>query len=341
MFAGSKFVTKINNNFFIQRIAVVLFVVLSASAAPMNPAVRYRLAAKYSESMNGMAFLVMVDGKIVYEEYTNGGAKDSAHRIASGTKAFCGVMAAAAEQDGLLKLDEKACKTIKEWRDDPLKSKITIRQLLNITSGLDPGETPETPWFAVALARVAVHEPGTTFEYGPTGFQVFGEIMRRKLKGESAQEYVTRRVFNPIGMRVTSWPDGGDGNPKLAAGTFLTAREWSKFGEFLRLRGNWKGKQLVSKEALLQCFKGSRANPVYGLGIWLSSDSYSAIARFHPGERDPDRPVGPPDLVMSAGSGSQRLYIIPSMKMVCVRLGESDYYKDSALLLRLLYGRSK
>jgi len=97
-------------------------------------------ARRYSELHGGQAMVVMWDGKIVFESYANGGGKDRLQLLASGTKSFVGVIAVAAVQDGLIRLDEKVCESLTEWKTDPLKSQITYRQLLTMTSGLTPGE---------------------------------------------------------------------------------------------------------------------------------------------------------------------------------------------------------
>ena len=64
----------------------------------------------------------MVRGEIVFEDYAPGWTADKPHLLASGTKSFCGVMAACAVHDGLITLDEKVAETLTEWKDDQRKS---------------------------------------------------------------------------------------------------------------------------------------------------------------------------------------------------------------------------
>jgi len=97
-------------------------------------------ARRYSELHGGQAMVVMWDGKVIFESYANGGGKDRLQPLASGTKSFVGVIAVAVVQDGLIWLDEKAYESLTEWKTDPLKSQITYRHLLTMTSGLTPGE---------------------------------------------------------------------------------------------------------------------------------------------------------------------------------------------------------
>jgi CubicO group peptidase (beta-lactamase class C family) len=169
-------------------------------------------------------------------------------------------MLAASIEDKLIKsFDEKVSDTISEWKTDARKSKITLRQLLSLTSGIDTGENGRPPLYAAALGFPVKYEPGAMFEYGPAPFQIFGEVMRRKLlpKNETALDYLKRRVFSPIGLIVASWTHQ-NGQPNIPSGAFLTAREWARFGQFLENGGRWNGKQIVSKKLLDECFKGTK-----------------------------------------------------------------------------------
>lgn len=74
----------------------------SSRAADPGNARHHQLAASYSAEHRGISLLVMIDGKIVFEDYPNGGRANRPHELASGTKSFSGVMAACAVQDGLL-----------------------------------------------------------------------------------------------------------------------------------------------------------------------------------------------------------------------------------------------
>ena len=82
--------------------------------------------------------LVLQQGRVLHEAYPNGFGANEAHKIYSGTKSFWCLAALAAEEEGILRLKDRAADTITEWQGDRLKSRITIRQLLDFSSGLDP-----------------------------------------------------------------------------------------------------------------------------------------------------------------------------------------------------------
>ncbi|TWU56985.1 Beta-lactamase [Rubripirellula tenax] len=314
-------------------------------------------AAQYSASKKGISFLVMYDGKPIYADYPNGGSATRGHELASGTKSFTGVMAIAAIEDGLIaSLDENVSDTITEWKDDPLKSKITVRQLLDLTSGISPGSSDggQVPSYASAIRNPTLTPPGEKFNYGPAHFQCFGELMRRKLKSggssESPLEYLTRRIFKPIGLDYARWRSDEDGHPHLPSGAALTATEWAKFGELIRLGGTWEGTSIIPQSKLDQCFVGNDANPAYGLTFWLNTKVKPATRRSIPqirfGSDDLTNTTKiPSDIVFAAGAGKQRLFISRDAKLVVVRQadgivdaldGKRDSYSDLEFLSRLL-----
>jgi CubicO group peptidase (beta-lactamase class C family) len=284
-----------------------------------------RSAANYLKDRNGHAMLVYHRDKLIFEEYFNEWAADKPHRLASGTKSFSGAMLAAAVEDGLLTLDEKVAETIVEWKGDQRKSQITIRHLLSLTSGIFGGSTREpSPSYASAVIIAgAKFWPGQRFQYGPIPYQVFGELMRRKLaeKTQSVEAYMKRRLLDPIGLKPARWVKDEDGNIHLPNGAIMTAREWAKFGLLIQHQGNWQGRQVVPAKVLQECFVGTTANPRYGLTFWLKGSG-----------RAPD------DLVMARGRGAQILYVIPSLELVVVQLAETEQFDETILLQRLLAG---
>lgn len=297
---------------------------LAAPAVAASPSAISTAACKaataYSDAHRGVAVLVLENGKVVCDTHT--GTADTPYELWSGTKSFVGVMAAAAVQDGLLTLDEPASFTLTEWKDDPQKRAITIRQLLSMTSG-QPSIIGKPPTYRSALDVALTAAPGERFQYGATPLQTFGEIMRRKLvaKGESGDllAYLDRRIFKSIGMHYAAWRRGADGNPLLPQGTQITAREWAKFGEFIRAGGKVGGRAIVDPAAFAAMFRGSAAHPGYGLTWWLPRASRvpdPITAETDIGRRATELPN---DLVEAAGAGDQRLYVIRSKKLVIVR----------------------
>lgn len=315
----------------------------------------FQRAAEYSTENRGLAVLIMKGDEVIFEDYENGHSASTPWMLASGTKSFSGVILAAAIEDKLVSgFDERVSDTLSEWNADPRRSKITIRQLLSLTSGIDVGQNLRPPTYSAAAKMEIRFEPGEIFQYGPAPFQIFGEVMKRKLqsRNQTVLEYLKERILVPIGLNVARWTLQ-DGQANLPSGAFLTAREWAKFGLFLKNGGQWKGKQIVKRQLLDELFIGSKANQNYGITFWLNraDDGKARVAETGGGFRkmmgDADtgttamskNGIGkgvPKDLFMAAGAANQRLYIIPSRDLVIVRQGRLSGWSDREFLTKIL-----
>lgn len=286
------------------------------AAAPSGP---YGQAAVYAAARRGVSLLVMQDGRIVFESYPNAGGSEKGWELASGTKSFTGIMAGLAASDGLLDIDEPAALTLGEWKDDA-RSRITIRHLLTLTAGLrGEGDIARPPAYLDAIKARVKFPAGTRFEYGPTNFQCFGEIMKRKLKAAGKPEdpvvWLQARLFDGLGVKPTDWKRGRDGNPFMPQGAHFTARDWARFGQWVM-----DGARGVDRKVNTALFESTSANPGYGLSWWLlrpgligpsprSGIDGEAIGAAAQGE----------DIVMAAGAGDQRLYLLRKRRLVIAR----------------------
>jgi CubicO group peptidase (beta-lactamase class C family) len=324
----------------------------SSVAADIQPGNCTR-AANYSEKNRGFSVLVIQNDKTVFEHYANGGGADMRCKIFSGTKSFWGTAALCAVRDGLIKLDDRVADTITEWKNDPRKSQITIRQLLNQTDGIEPAPHLHSDSIhdrdAVAIQLPLVASPGTEFAYGPSHLQIFNEVLRRKLNGRSTISYIQENLLSPLDLTSLEFKKDGRGSPLPASGFELTAREWARFGELILGRGNYHGKQIVPSSLLAQAFIGSSANPSYGFTLWLNRQAPNAREIDY--ERELDLKwqraqwggicfcrAAPPDMVVALGSNYERMFVIPSLNAIIVRQGWSAKFSD-AYFLRLVLGR--
>ena len=296
-------------------------------------------ANAYSEEHAGLALLVYRGSELIFEAYHNDHDQDLGQHIFSGTKSFAPVVALVAQREGLLDLDEKVFETIDEWRGDELREQITIRHLLNFTSGLRNNDSKlhgggVRNVYAASIACECANTPGRRFRYGSNHLMVFGEVIKRKLAaakladGEHPTDFVAYledRILDPIGCTYTRWLRDEFDNPGLPYGAYMTAREWAKFGLLLCDRGVFGDRQLIPTEHFDEMFRGTKANPNYGLNFWLV------------GKRS-KTPGVPKDIVSASGMYKQRLYISESEDLVIVRLGKTkspSRFTDKGFLTRL------
>ena len=329
------------------RVILLLFLAGSANAmTPLDPAA-IRMAADYSARHRGVSFLVIQNGRTLLEQNAK-----MPHKIYSGTKAFWDMAGLAAAEGGSLRLDERVADTITSWRSDPRKAQVTIRQLLDFDCGLEPEfflhETQSGDRDTAAVGARIAAEPGSAFIYGPASLQVFHRVLKEKLRGESPTHYLERRVLHRLGLGSQRYLTDRAGNPLLATGWILNARQWAKLGQLVLANG----KPVISRNSLQQCWRGTTANRAFSLGWWNN--------RAAPDGREFDFEEmlipkwenqgwhnaclcrdAPNDLVACIGSEGQRLYVIPSLQLIVVRQANGGSFSDAHFLRLLLGGEGR
>jgi len=323
---------------------ILLSLAGSASAITSLDPAAVRTAAEYSARHRGVSFLAIQDGRTLLEQNAK-----TPHKIYSGTKAFWDLAALAAAEDGLLNLDERVADTVTNWRSDSRKSQVMLRQLLDFDSGLEPQfflhETQSGDRDAAAMRARMVAEPGKAFIYGPAALQVFHQVLKEKLRGDSPTHYLERRVLHRLGLGPQRYLADRAGNPLLATGWILSARQWAKLGQLVLANGS----PVISRNSLQQCWRGTMANRAFSLGWWNNSTAFNGresdveqmlIPKWQSQDwrdaclcRD-----APGDLVACIGSEGQRLFVIPSLQLIVVRQANGGSFSD-ARFLRLLLGR--
>jgi CubicO group peptidase (beta-lactamase class C family) len=326
-------------------LGILLFLVTGSAVASLDPAA-VRAAAEYSVRHRGVSFLAIQDRRTLLEQNAK-----TPHKIYSGTKAFWGLAALAAAEQGLLNLDERVADTITSWRSDPRKAQVTIRQLLDFDSGLEPEfflhEMQSGDRDAAAMRARMVAEPGRAFIYGPAALQVFHRVLKEKLRGDSPTHYLERRVLHRLGLGSQRYLDDRAGNSLLATGWILTARQWAKLGHLVLANGA----PVISRNSLAQCWRGTTANRAFSLGWWNNRAApngreFDFEQMLIPKWQNQDWhdaclcQDAPGDLVACIGSEGQRLYVIPSLHLIVVRQANSGSFSD-AHFLRLLLGRQR
>jgi CubicO group peptidase (beta-lactamase class C family) len=306
-------------------------------SGPKLDALRDALAARKTT-----AFLVVRNDRIVYEWYADGHGPARTHGTASLAKAVVGGLSlAVALTDGRIALDDRASAYIPGWRDDPRKSRITIRQLGSHTSGLEDAEQDALPhnrltgwkgefWKALpppldpfTLARdraPVVFEPGARLQYSNPAIGMLTYAVTATLRDTPHKDIRTLlrdRVMRPIGVADREWSVGYgrtteiDGLPLVASwgGGAFTARALARIGRLILRRGEWDGTRILSEGAVRQVTASAGLPGDCGIGWWTNA------ARRYPGV--------PKDAVWGAGAGDQVLLLVPSLDLIMVRNGET------------------
>ena len=239
------------------------------------------------------AVLVLQNGRIVAERFAAPYHENTRFVSWSMAKTVTGVMIGMLVADGRLRLDEGV--PIPAWQrsGDP-RGEITLRQLLQMRSGLKHTEESDPPYeadtvrmlvldgrdnmAAYAEAQPLEAEPGAKWEYSSSTTVILADLAARTLttsadpaeRASAVGDYLRTRLFEPIGMKsmVPEYDLAGT----LIGGSLIhgTARDWARFGEFLRNDGAVKGAQLVPSAWIDFMTTPNPRNPGYGAQTWLN-----------------------------------------------------------------------
>ncbi|MBU6374339.1 MAG: serine hydrolase [Alphaproteobacteria bacterium] len=264
---------------------------------------------------------------------------EAAAPLGEASSAFCMALAAALARDRMLDIAEPVAMSLSEFAT-PLKTSITVRHLLGRTCGL---RAPASGLVTDALVTDPIAAPGALFDPNDAGLMIFAEVARRKLatRGLEADpaDYLNRRVLAPVGAGAVRFAPDPRGWGRIADGAESSATALAAFGELIRRGGVWRARWLLDRETVSESQVANGATSRAGLGWWLGAgaplgpdDPLRAVSdlwQFGPGL--------PTDLLMAAGHGGQRLYVIPSWRIVAARTAapEATGFSDVAFLRAL------
>ena len=298
------------------------------------------------------AAMVMHGGEIVAERYADGYDADTRFISWSMAKTVTAVMIGMLVADGALELDEPA--PVPNWqRPGDARAEITLRDLLQMRSGLDHTEAGDPPYESSEvrmlfldqrddMAKFAEEqpleaEPGEKFEYSSNTTVILADIAADVLTDNSTDPetrrkavdtYLRTRLFEPLGM--TSMVPEYDAAGTLIGGSAIhgTLRDWARFGEFLRNHGSYRGTQLVPRQWIDFMLEPSPPAPFYGGQIWLNTQASDPQNSLYP----IDKPKG---IFAAIGHMGQYIVVSPRQKLTIVRLGHSDSEERRALLRQI------
>jgi CubicO group peptidase (beta-lactamase class C family) len=293
-------------------------------------------AQAYSDSLGGHALLVWQGGKLRYEKYGPGVGADTRFETFSMHKSVLGLVYGAALRDGIIhSLDDRVGDYLEEWANDP-RGAITLRQLLTMESGLSQGGIDAKA--SVALSRTQDVPPGSRFEYSNVNPQLAGVALDRALKKAGRGDYaayLSAVLLKPLGAGDAHlWLDQEGGEPRFFAFLEMRARDWLRVGILIDRKGRFDGRQILPTAWIATQTTPSALNPNYGILTWIGSpwSRYRSYGPRSPVKMSHLEPYLAPDLVYFDGFGGERVYIVPSLDLVIVRIGESSASFDDSII---------
>lgn len=306
---------------------------------PDHPALTAALDRAFAEPAQGphrwtKAVVIVHDGKVIAERYAPGYGVDTPMTGWSMTKSVTSALIGVLVRQG--RLDAMAPAPIPAWSDpaDPHHA-ITPDSLMRMTSGLDMGQSLTASWSDAfdPTARMVFAErdmagfaakaparwaPGTKWTYANGNTLLLSRIIRDQAGGNAAgvYDFAHRELFDPLGMSHVTLEMDATGTPIGASHLWAPARDWARFG-LLYLNDGVVGGQRILPAGWADYsarFTPGSEHFGYGAGFWTNRGPNPAgRARIAGGM--------PADAFMARGSYGQSIVIIPSSRLVIVRMG--------------------
>src|SRR5262249_33352239 len=249
--------------------------ILCFGDTPLNKEAVDRLVAGAKKSRS-TALVIWKDGKRYGQWYFDG--KPYPIEAMSATKSVVNLAVGLLVTQGKIKsIDQPVCEFFPEWKQGRKKN-ITIRHLLNHTSGLQ--NTPNTGveiypspnFIRLALAAELVDDPGTRWDYNNKAVNLLAGIVQ-KASGRRMDIYLRAELFRPLGIRNFFWTLDRAGNPHGMSGLQILPNDFAKIGQLVLNKGVWAGIQLIKESWFEVSMRpGTPTRPDYGLLWWLISD---------------------------------------------------------------------
>jgi CubicO group peptidase (beta-lactamase class C family) len=255
---------------------------------------------KRAEETDSDAVVVIKDGRLVVD-WTFGKPETQIEAM-SATKSVVSLAIGRLIDDAkIASVDQPVCDFYPEWKQGR-KKRITIRHLLNHTSGLqdyaDETENRDCPDLVqCALVAELSDDPGAKFHYNNKAVNLLAGIVQRA-SGQRMDRYIGETIFQPLGITDVSWLLDGAGNPHGMAGLQIRARDFAKVGQMMLDRGVWRGRRIVSERWVELSTQPAQAlEPKCGLLWWVvQGEALSVDDAF----LDALKAYGPSDATLAA-----------------------------------------
>ena len=269
---------------------------------------------------NTKAFLILKDGRIAKETYFGDFKRDSIWYWASAGKTLTAFCIGIAQEQGMLELDKGSSEYLGVGWTTVIEEKealISVRNQLSMSSGLD-----ETVAFDCTDPDCLqyMEDAGKRWAYHNAPYTLLQRVLS-EAASEPFTTFFNSRLRDPIGMDGAWFSTNGYNNVY-----FSTARSMARYGLLILGEGNWSGIPVLSDSSYLSDMlqTSQDMNKSYGYLWWLNGkDSYMLPGSqvVFPGSLIP---AAPEDTVAGLGKNDQKLYVVPSLGLVIVRMGEDS-----------------
>jgi CubicO group peptidase (beta-lactamase class C family) len=273
------------------------------------------------------AVIVIQDDEIVAERYARGVTVDTPLPGWSMTKSVLNALVGLLVVEGRLRLDDR--ELFASWRLPDPRAAITIEDLLRMRSGLQFSESYSNPWSdvlhmlftcgdcaAYAASRPLAAPPASVWAYSSGTTNLLSALVRRTVGESEYGSWPRRMLFDRIGMRSAVLEPDASGTFVCSSFMVATARDWARFGQLWLSRGAWERDQILPGWWIDFSTTPTSQSPEgrYGAHWWLKLQPEM-------GGSGPEASAIPGDAFFAIGHEGQTLTVIPSRRLVVVRMG--------------------
>lgn len=268
------------------------------------------LLEKHSKS-----FMILVNGRIVLEEYFDGHTATSSWPWNSAGKTLVTTTVGIAQQEDLLDISDKVSQYLGAgWTSEPVEKEnlITARHLLTMTSGINDESD-----LVIKANLTYLADAGTRWSY----HNVFQKLMDvvAAAGNQDFESYFNAKLESKIAM------DGFWNNGLIYKVYHSNTRSMARFGLLALNKGKWADEQIINETFFTESISPSQSiNPAYGYLWWLNGQASYMVPGGQTVYQGPLVPSAPADMHAAMGAEDQRIYIVPSKNMVVIRMGDAS-----------------
>lgn len=297
-------------------------------------------ATDYAGQNNSDAFIVWRRGKVETESYF-GQTKDASIISRSLAKPVTAAAVARAIALGKIKsLDQPVADFVTEWKDDPRRSKILVRHLLDMRTGFLPQALAPKPEDILNRAYLhprhdeiivreypVVDEPGTRYEYNNATSEMVAVLIERAT-GRRYAEFMSTEIWQKIGaMGGTVWINRPGGMAHSGCCLMIPAESFLRLAILVMQDGVWDGQRLFPEGYVKEMITATKENPHYGAGVYVAGKYTDRRGAANPDRPTPktlhSEPYMADDLYLFDGNANQVVYIVPSEQLIVLRTGNN------------------
>jgi len=271
----------------------------------------------FLENNNTDAFIILKDGRIVIEKYFGDFKSDDNHAWNSAGKNLTSMLTGIAQEENYLNITDPTSSYLGEgWSTMPIEQElnITIENQLTMTTGLD--YTVDDIFCTDPECLTYLNDPSTFWYYHNGPYTLLDDVIANATETDF-NAYFSEKIKEPIGMQGLFIKIGYNNV------FFSTARSMARFGILNLNEGNWNGTSILSDQSYFNAMTNTsqNLNPAYGYLYWLNGKNTYRLPSSETEYTGSLIPNAPDDLYAGLGLNDQKLYMVPSLDLVVVRMG--------------------